>query len=89
MKHQSSLEKFLANLLGLVDEYWAMRRPWQYGSEDPQCGLKCEGTANQRVIVMDPDVRQLIISQLIVIILPVGTLFAVWIWILSLRGGRH
>jgi hypothetical protein len=35
---------------------------------------------------MDPDVRQLIISQLIVIVLPVGTLFAVWIWMLSLRG---
>jgi len=38
---------------------------------------------------MDPDVRQLIISQLLVIILPVGTLFAVWIWILSLRGHRR
>ena len=38
---------------------------------------------------MDPDVRQLIISQLIVIILPVGTLFAVWVWILSLRGGKR
>ncbi len=38
---------------------------------------------------MDPDVRQLIISQLLVIILPVGTLFAIWIWILSLRGERH
>jgi hypothetical protein len=35
---------------------------------------------------MDPDVRQLIISQLIVIILPVGTLFTVWIWMLGLRG---
>ena len=38
---------------------------------------------------MDPDVRQLIISQLLVIILPVGTLFAILIWILSLRGERH
>ena len=47
------------------------------------------GAANKRVIVMDPDVRQLIISQLIVIILPVGTLFTVWIWILSLRGGER
>jgi hypothetical protein len=34
---------------------------------------------------MDPDVRQLIISQLIVIILPVGILFAIWIWMLGLR----
>lgn len=43
MKQKSSLKKILSNLLGLVDEYWAMRRPWQYGSEDPQCGLSCEG----------------------------------------------
>jgi hypothetical protein len=35
---------------------------------------------------MDPDVRQLINNQLIVIVLPVGTLFAVWIWMLGLRG---
>ena len=30
-------------LLGLVDEYWAMRRPWQYGTKQPQCGLQCDG----------------------------------------------
>ena len=30
-------------LLGLVDEYWAMRRPWQYGSKQPQCALRNNG----------------------------------------------
>ena len=28
---------------------------------------------------MDPEVRQLVIGQLLVIVIPVGTLFAIWI----------
>ena len=32
---------------------------------------------------MDPEVRQLVISQLVVIALPVGTLFGIWLWMLN------
>ena len=32
---------------------------------------------------MDPEVRQLVISQLVVIALPVGTLFGLWLWMLN------
>ena len=32
---------------------------------------------------MDPEVRQLVISQLVVITLPVGTLFGLWLWMLN------
>lgn len=34
---------------------------------------------------MDSEVQQFIIQQLLVIILPVGTLFAIWVWMLTLR----
>ena len=43
MTQLSVLQRIGTYLLGLVDEYYAMRRPWQYGSKDPQCGLRCEG----------------------------------------------
>ena len=43
MKHSSLLQRLGTYLLGLVDEYWAMRRPWQYGNKQPQCGLQCDG----------------------------------------------
>ena len=36
---------------------------------------------------VDPEVRQFVISQLVVIALPIGTLFAVWLWMLN-WGGR-
>ena len=36
---------------------------------------------------MDPEVRQFVISQLVVIVLPVGTLFGIWLWMLN-WGGR-
>ena len=48
MKHSSLLQRLGTYLLGLVDEYWAMRRPWQYGNKQPQCGLQCDGTHCQR-----------------------------------------
>ena len=34
----------------------------------------------------DPEVRQFVISQLVVIALPVGTLFGIWVWMLNWRG---
>ena len=34
---------------------------------------------------MDSEVQQFIIQQLLVIILPVGTLFSLWIWMLTLQ----
>jgi len=34
---------------------------------------------------MDPEVRQFVILQLLVIIVPVGTLFALWIAMLGQR----
>ena len=48
MKHFSSLRRFGIYLLGLVDEYWAMRRPWQYGENEPQCGIQCDGDSCSR-----------------------------------------
>ena len=32
---------------------------------------------------VDPEVRQFVISQLVVIALPVGTLFGLWLWMLN------
>ena len=48
MKQASLLQRLGTYLLGLVDEYWAMRRPWQYGNKQPQCGLQCDGGHCQR-----------------------------------------
>ena len=36
---------------------------------------------------VEPEVRQFVISQLVVIALPVGTLFGIWLWMLN-WGGR-
>ncbi|WP_170950565.1 hypothetical protein [Synechococcus sp. N32] len=36
---------------------------------------------------VDPEVRQFVISQLVVIGLPVGSLFGIWLWMLN-WGGR-
>lgn len=36
---------------------------------------------------VDSEVRQFVISQLVVIALPVGTLFGIWLWMLN-WGGR-
>ena len=35
---------------------------------------------------VDPEVRQFVISQLVVIALPVGTLFGIWLWMLNWSG---
>ena len=35
---------------------------------------------------VDPEVRQFVISQLVVIALPIGTLFGIWVWMLNWRG---
>ena len=43
MKHRSLLQRIGSYLFGLVDEYWAIRRPWQYGVKQPQCALRCDG----------------------------------------------
>ena len=32
-------------ILGMVDEYWAMREPGQYGERVPQCEVRCEPNA--------------------------------------------
>lgn len=37
---------------------------------------------------MDSEVQQFIIQQLLVIILPVGSLFGLWLWMLSLKDNR-
>ena len=36
--------------------------------------------------IVDPEVRQFVISQLVVVALPVGTLFGVWLWMLNWSG---
>ena len=45
----------------------------------PACPLICA--------TVDPEVRKFVISQLVVIDLPVGTLFGIWLWMLN-WGGR-
>ena len=36
------LRRIGATILGIVDEYWAMREPGQYGDRLPQCEVRCE-----------------------------------------------
>ena len=36
--------------------------------------------------IVDPEVRNFVVSQLMVIALPVGTLFGVWLWMLNWNG---
>jgi hypothetical protein len=42
MKIRSWLTRIGAHLLGVVDEYWAMREPAQYHQHLPCCDLKSE-----------------------------------------------
>lgn len=39
---RKSLKKAVVYLLGVVDEYWAMREPSQYGEKDPECSIAVE-----------------------------------------------
>ena len=39
---RKSLKKAMVYLLGVVDEYWAMREPGQYGEKDPECSIPAE-----------------------------------------------
>ena len=39
---RKSLKKAMVYLLGVVDEYWAMREPSQYGEKDPECSIPAE-----------------------------------------------
>ena len=52
MKIRSWLTRISAHLLGVVDEYWAMREPAQYHQQLPSCDLKREmdasGSTSQR-----------------------------------------
>ena len=36
---RNSFKKTMIYLLGVVDEYWAMREPSQYGKKDPECSI--------------------------------------------------
>ncbi len=36
---RKSFKQAMAYLLGVVDEYWAMREPSQYGERDPECSI--------------------------------------------------
>jgi hypothetical protein len=40
MTLRSWFRRLSAYLLGVVDEYWAMREPAQYQQEDPHCDLR-------------------------------------------------
>ena len=42
MKIRSWLTRIGSHLLGVVDEYWAMREPAQYHQQLPCCDLKSE-----------------------------------------------
>ncbi len=39
---RKSLKKTMIYLLGVVDEYWAMREPGQYGDKEPECSIPIE-----------------------------------------------
>ena len=39
---RKSLKKTMVYLLGVVDEYWAMREPGQYGDKEPECSIPIE-----------------------------------------------
>ena len=47
MKIRSWLTQIGAHLLGVVDEYWAMREPAQYQQQLPCCDLKSEMDATR------------------------------------------
>ena len=47
MKIRSWLARIGAHLLGVVDEYWAMREPAQYHQHLPCCELKSEMDATR------------------------------------------
>ena len=47
MKKLSWLTRISAHLLGVVDEYWAMREPAQYHQQVPRCNLKSEVDATR------------------------------------------
>ncbi len=40
---RKTLKKAMVYLLGVVDEYWAMREPSQYGDKDPECSIPADG----------------------------------------------
>ena len=42
MKIRSWLTRIGSHLLGVVDEYWAMREPAQYHQQLPCCELKAD-----------------------------------------------
>lgn len=48
---RKSLKKAVVYLLGVVDEYWAMREPSQYGDKDPECSISTDsqGCASKSV----------------------------------------
>ena len=39
IKLKVSIKKVFKYLLGVVDEYWAMREPGQYGHFKPKCDI--------------------------------------------------
>ncbi len=47
MKIRSWLNRIGSHLLGLVDEYWAMREPAQYHRQLPCCELKRDMDASR------------------------------------------
>ena len=47
MKIRPWLTQIGAHLLGVVDEYWAMREPAQYQQQLPCCDLKSEMDATR------------------------------------------
>ncbi|WP_255475952.1 hypothetical protein [Synechococcus sp. BIOS-E4-1] len=47
MKIRSWLARISSHLLGVVDEYWAMREPAQYHQQLPCCNLKSEADSTR------------------------------------------
>ena len=51
MTVRQQLRRIAVYFLGVVDQYWALREPGQYGEQPPQCGLSCEGESCHRTDV--------------------------------------
>ena len=39
---RTTLRRIGTRILGVVDEYWAMREPGQYGDQPPQCQVRSD-----------------------------------------------
>ena len=44
---RTTLRRIGSRILGVVDEYWAMREPGQYGDQPPQCQVRSDNAGTE------------------------------------------